>query len=98
MPGITANLSNAAFAIWEEVPKKGRKSPLGAVGDEGRSAWLSEVIIDHHQEMKRFKVEIHNEVMEKLDLMKRLTMMTESRDKLQEIVNWSVRQADGPET
>ena len=86
MPGITANLSNAAFAIWEEVPKKGRKSPLGAVGDEGRSAWLSEVIIDNHQAMKRFRLAAQAELDEKLSLMNKLRDMTASRDKLQEIV------------
>ena len=98
MPGINANLSNAAFALWEEVPKKGRKSPLGGVGEPGRSKWLSGVIIDHHQEMKRFKVEIQVCHLEKLDLMKRLTMMAVERDNLQEIVNWSVRQPDGPKS
>jgi len=98
MPGINASLSNAAFAIWEEVPRKSRKSPLGAAGDEGRSKWLSGVIIDHHQEMKRFKVEIQVCHLEKLDLMKRLTMMAVERDNLQEIVNWSVRQPDGPKS
>ena len=45
MPGINANLSQAAFDIWDRIPKKERKSPLGAKGAEGRSAWLSSVII-----------------------------------------------------
>jgi len=95
MPGITANLSNAAFAIWEEVPKKGRKSPLGAVGDEGRSAWLSEVIIDHYQEFKRFKLDAQGHIEEKIKLMDTLRDMTASRDKLQEIV-WN--RTDGPKS
>ena len=92
MPGINANLSNAAFAIWEGVPKKGRKTPLGAAGDEGRSKWLSSVIIDNHQEMKRFNAEISHLLEEKIKLMRNLRDMTASRDKLQEIV-WN-RTAD----
>jgi len=95
MPGITASLSNAAFAIWEEVPRKSRKSPLGAAGDEGRSAWLSEVIIDHYQEMKRFKLDAQAHIEEKIKLMDTLRDMTASRDKLQEIV-WN--RTDGPKS
>ena len=86
MPGITANLSNPAFAIWEEVPPKSRKSPLGAAGDPGRSAWLSEVIIDHYQEMKKFKLDAQAHIEEKIKLMDTLRDMTASRDKLQAIV------------
>ena len=98
MPGINANLSNAAFAIWEEVPRKTRKSPLGAAGEEGRSKWLSSVIIDQHQDSKRFRNEISYLLEEKLKLMRDLRDMTASRDKLQEIVKWSVRQPDGPKS
>jgi len=88
MPGITANLTNVAFAIWEDVPKKTRR-PVNSMGgpmEEGRSAWISSVIIDHHQEMKRFKIEISHLVEEKLKLMRNLRDMTASRDKLQAIV------------
>ena len=95
MPGITASLSNAAFAIWEEVPRKSRKSALGAAGDEGRSAWLSEVIIDHYQEMKRFKHEVEFHVDEKLALMRKLRAVRESRDRLQEVV---LERTDGPKS
>ena len=66
--------------------------------EQGRSAWLSGVIIDHHQEMKQFKLAAQTVLDEKIELMHKLRDVTESRDKLQEIVNWSVRQADGPET
>jgi len=86
MPGINANLSNPAFAIWEGVPKKERKSPLGAPGEEGRSKWLSMVIINHHQEVKWFKTEVNELTKEKIELMERLRDMTASRDKLQAIV------------
>ena len=88
MPGITANLSNAAFALWEEVPKKTRR-PVNSMGgpmEQGRSAWLSGVIIDHHQEMKQFKLAAQAELEEKLSLMNNLRDMTESRDKLKAIV------------
>ena len=88
MPGITANLSNAAFALWEEVPKKTRR-PVNSMGgpmEQGRSAWLSGVIIDHHQEMKQFKLAAQAELEEKLSLMNNLRDMTASRDKLQAIV------------
>jgi len=88
MPGITANLSNAAFALWEEVPKKTRK-PINSMGgpmEQGRSAWLSGVIIDHHQAMKQFRLAAQAELEEKLSLMNNLRDMTASRDKLQAIV------------
>jgi len=88
MPGITANLTNVAFAIWEEVPRKTRR-PVNSMGgpmEQGRSKWISGVIIDHHQEMQRFKDEIQQINNEKLELMRRLRHMTASRDKLQEIV------------
>lgn len=93
MPGINANLSNAAFAIWEEVPKKGRKTPLGAAGDEGRSKWLSSVIIEHYQGMKRYEDRRLKDIEEKIKLMDTLRDMTASRDKLQDIV-WN--RTDGP--
>ena len=97
MPGITANLTNAAFAIWEEVPKK-KRSPVNSMGgpsEQGRSAWLSEVIIDNHQAMKRFRLAAQAELDEKLSLMNNLRDMTASRDKLQEIVWQSI---DGPKS
>jgi hypothetical protein len=88
MPGITANLTNVAFAIWEDVPKKTRRpvNSMGGTMEQGRSAWLSGVIIDHHQEMKRFKLDIQAELDERLALMRNLRDMTASRDKLQAIV------------
>ena len=79
MPGINANLSNAAFAIWEEVPRKTRKSPLGGAGEPGRSKWLSSVIIDHHQGKERRQKDID----EKIKLMNKLRDMTACRDALQ---------------
>ena len=79
MPGINANLSNAAFAIWDEVPRKTRKSPLGGAGEPGRSKWLSSVIIDHHQGKERRQQDID----EKIELMNKLRIMTECRDALQ---------------
>ena len=88
MPGITANLTNAAFAIWEEIPRKTRR-PVNSMGgpmEQGRSAWISSVIIEHHQAMKAFKLEVHALTEEKLSLMVQLRNMTASRDKLQEIV------------
>ena len=97
MPGITANLTNAAFAIWEEVPKKTRR-PVNSMGgpmEQGRSAWLSSVIIDHHQEMKVFKLAAQAELDERLSLINKLRDMTASRDKLQEIV-WN--RTDGPKS
>jgi len=97
MPGITANLTNVAFAIWEDVPKKTRR-PVNSMGgpmEQGRSAWLSSVIIDHHQEMKRFNTEISHLLEEKLKLMRNLRDMTASRDKLQEIV-WN--RTNGPKS
>jgi tryptophan 2,3-dioxygenase len=68
MPAVTANLSQAAFDIWDRIPKKERKSPMGAKGAEGRSAWLSSVIIKNEGWSIRF-----NELLEeKLELEKAL--------------------------
>ena len=56
MPGINANLSQAAFAIWSEIPKKQRR-PVNSMGgpmEEGRSAWLSSVIIQHAGWVERY--------------------------------------------
>ncbi len=95
MPGITANLSNAAFAIWEEVPRKTRRSPLGDVGEIGRSAWLSAIILDHHQQMILHRIHEKEMVDQKKYLMERLLDMTASRDKLQDIV-WN--RTNGPKS
>jgi len=95
MPGITANLSNAAFAIWEEVPRKTRRSPLGDVGERGRSAWLSAIILDHHQQMILHRIYEKEMVDQKKYLMERLLDMTASRDKLQDIV-WN--RTNGPKS
>ena len=94
MPGINANLSNAAFAIWEEVPRKTRKSPLGGAGEPGRSKWLSSVIIDHHQGMKPYEERRQQDIDEKLKLVEKLRIMTDCRDALQE----HVLGTDGPKS
>ena len=90
MPGITANLSNAAMAIWDEVPKKTCKSPLGGAGEPGRSKWLSSVIIDHHQGKERRQQDID----EKIKLLEKLRIMTDCRDALQA----HVLGTDGPKS
>jgi hypothetical protein len=93
MPGINANLSQAAFDIWDRIPKKERKSPLGAKGAEGRSAWLSSVIVEHTGWEERYNKLVKEGPEELRDLTKlyvmrgtQLANMTRARDKLQEIV------------
>jgi len=84
MPGITANLTPQAFAIWEEIEKKKRGSdPRGAKPwNQGRSKWLSHVIIEHQAWASR-----HDAVLKvKFELEEKLRLMTDARDKLQEIV------------
>jgi hypothetical protein len=84
MPGITANLSPQAFAIWETIEKKKRGAdPRGAKPwNQGRSKWLSHVIIEHQAWASR-----HDAVLkEKFELEEKLRLMTAARDKLQEIV------------
>jgi len=67
MPGINANLSQAAFDIWDRIPKKERKSPMGAKGAEGRSAWLSSVIIKNEGWSIRYnEVVVSHQELEKL--------------------------------
>jgi len=78
MPGINANLSQAAFDIWDRIPKKERKSPMGAKGAEGRSAWLSSVIIMHEGWSVRY-----NELLaEKISIQKQLRLADNLSDEL----------------
>jgi len=78
MPGINANLSQAAFDIWDRIPKKERKSPMGAKGAEGRSAWLSSVIIKNEGWSVRY-----NELLdEKIELQKHLRESDNLSDEL----------------
>ena len=93
MPGINANLSQAAFDIWDRVPIKSRRSSGGVRGNPGRSAWLSSVIIEHAGWQERYDAllregpeELRN--LTKLYIMRgtQLETMTASRDKLQQIV------------
>jgi hypothetical protein len=84
MPGISANLTPQAFAIWDEIEKKKRGSdPRGPKPwNQGRSKWLSHVIIEHQSWAAR-----HDAVLkEKFQLERDLRLMRDSRDKLQEIV------------
>ena len=78
MPGITANLSPQAYAIWETIPKKEKGNPARP----GRSVWLSKAIIDHQGWSERY-----NELSgRQWELENKLRLMTAARDKLQEIV------------
>jgi hypothetical protein len=93
MPGINANLSQAAFDIWDRVPIKTRRNPGGTKGHPGRSAWLSSVIIEHAGWEERYN-KLVKEGPEDLRALTRLYVMrgtqletmTNARDKLQEIV------------
>jgi len=67
MPGINAGLSQAAFDIWGRIPKKERESALEAKGAEGRSAWLSSVIIKNEGWSIRYnEVVVSHQELEKL--------------------------------
>ena len=94
MPGINANLSQAAFDIWDRVPIKTRRNPGGTLGHPGRSAWLSSVIIEHAGWEERYNKLVKEGPEELRDLTRLYVMrglqldnMTASRDKLQAIVN-----------
>jgi len=96
MPGITANLSNPAFAIWEEVPKKTRR-PVNSMGGPmtpGRSAWISSVIIHHHQQHASYVADLQFHIDEKKELKEKLRIMTDCRDALQR----HVLGTDGPKS
>ena len=70
MPGISANLTPQAFAIWEEIEKKKRGSdPRGPKPwNQGRSKWLSHVIIEHqawasrHDAVLKHKFQLEKEL------------------------------------
>jgi len=59
MPGISANLTAQAYAIWETIPKKEKGNP----DRPGRSVWLSKAIIDHAGWTERYR-ELLNEKIE----------------------------------
>ena len=63
MPAMNASLSDAAFAIWDNIPKK-----KVSRGEEGRSAWLSSVIVQHAGWVERYNKLLD----EKLELQKAL--------------------------
>ena len=93
MPGINANLSQAAFDIWDRVPTKSRRNPGGTAGNPGRSAWLSSVIIEHAGWEERYNKLVKEGPEELRDLTRlyvmrgtQLETMTASRDKLQALV------------
>ena len=78
MPGISANLTPQAYAIWETIPKKEKGNP----DRPGRSFILSQAIIE-----KQNWTAVHDAVLkEKYELEDKLLLMTAARDKLQEIV------------
>ena len=80
MPGMTANLTDAAYAIWDGIPNKKKGVHLG------RSAWISSIIIDHAGWEERYKRDL-GEITRLATLRKtQLETMTKARDKLQEIV------------
>ena len=93
MPTVTANLSQAAFDIWDRVPIKTRRNPGGTAGNPGRSAWLSSVIIEHAGWEERYNKRVKEGPEELRDLTRlyvmrgtQLDTMTKARDKLQAIV------------
>ena len=63
MPGMNASLSDAAFAIWDSIPRK-----KVSRGEEGRSAWISSVIVQHAGWVERYNKLLD----EKLELQKAL--------------------------
>jgi len=80
MPGMTANLTDEAYAIWDGIPNK-RKGV-----HPGRSAWISSIIIEHAGWEERYKRDL-GEITRLATLRKtQLETMTKARDKLQEIV------------
>jgi len=49
MPGMNASLTDAAYAIWDNIPTK-----KVSRGEEGRSAWISSVIVQHAGWVERY--------------------------------------------
>ena len=74
MPGMNASLTDAAFAIWDKVPKK-----KVSQGCDGRSAWISSVIVQHAGWVERY-----NKLLDqKLALQKELSNASRTIDSLQ---------------
>ena len=80
MPGITANLTPEAHAIWDAIPNKKKGV------HPGRSAWISSVIIEHNEAYANYLLK-HAEMTKLATLRKtQLETMTKARDKLQALV------------
>ena len=93
MPAVTANLSQAAFDIWDRVPIKTRRNPGGTAGNPGRSAWLSSVIIEHAGWEERYNKLVKEGPEELRDLTRlyvmrgtQLDTMTKTKEALQALV------------
>ena len=74
MPGMNASLTDAAYAIWDSIPTK-----KVSRGEEGRSAWISSVIVQHAGWVERY-----NKLLDqKLALQKELANASRTIDSLQ---------------
>jgi len=82
--GISASLTPEAMAIWNTIPKKeAGEKPIYNNNNQGRSYWLSQVIIQHEGWVENY----NNLLREKHDLENDLLRCSHTLNELQKKVN-----------
>jgi len=84
MPGMSANLTDGAFAIWKSIRKKeAGEKPIYNNNNQGRSYWLSNVIIQHEGWVEKYNALIS----ERHDLQNSLNQALETINDLQKRIH-----------
>jgi len=84
VPGMSANLTDEAFAIWSNIRRKtAGEKPIYNNNNQGRSFWLSQVIIQHEGWVENY----NNLLREKHDLENNLLRCSHTLNELQKKVN-----------
>ena len=84
MPGMSANLTDEAFAIWSNIRRKtAGEKPIYNNNNQGRSYWLSQVIIQHEEWIERYNA-LH---LERYDLQNNFDRALETINELQMRLN-----------
>jgi len=85
MPGMNASLTNAAFAIWEQVPRKKARAPNSPIPQHGgRSAWISSVIVEHAGWVERYNKLLDQKMELERDLLTAMQTLNDLQKRIHE--------------
>ena len=86
MPGMNANLTNAAYAIWEHVPQMKRRAPnsMGGPMEPGRSAWISSGILEHAGWVERYNKLLDEKMKLETDLLTAMQTLNDLQKRIHE--------------